>query len=127
VLIAEDDLELLEVVSRVIGNLGIETQEASTGGELLEKLAEHGPFDAVVTDVSMPWMTGLQVMHSARTAGNRCPIVVMTALRDAKTTASVAALGNDVVLIHKPFSIAQLKAALRSCLGKVITPKLAHA
>ncbi|HEX8106907.1 MAG TPA: response regulator [Kofleriaceae bacterium] len=76
-LVADDDRDLLEMVSRVLGRLGLEVGIASSGAELLEKLGEQGPFDLVVTDVSMPWISGLQVMHSARTAGMRCPIVVI--------------------------------------------------
>ncbi|HVK85986.1 MAG TPA: hypothetical protein VM513_17820, partial [Kofleriaceae bacterium] len=46
----------------------------------------------IVTDISMPWMTGLQVMHSARAAGLRVPIIVMTALRDPTIPEQVASL-----------------------------------
>lgn len=122
-LIADDDLELLDVVSRAVGRLGIQTVEATSGGDLLEKLAELGPFDVVITDVSMPWMTGLQVMHTARAVGPPCPVVVITALRDPKTIAQVAALGDDVVLIHKPFSCLELHLALRACLGPEVGPQ----
>jgi CheY-like chemotaxis protein len=104
VLIADDDPDLLDLVSGIIDHLGLDVVRASTGGELLDRLADQGPYDLIITDVSMPWMTGLQVVHSARVAGVPCPIIVMTALRDLRTTAQVEALGERVVLLHKPFS-----------------------
>ena len=81
VLVAEDDAELLDVVAGVIERFGAEVTRAVTGHELLSTLAEGGHFDFVVTDVSMPWMTGLQVMHSTQAAGLPVPVIVMTALR----------------------------------------------
>jgi CheY-like chemotaxis protein len=93
VLVADDDREMLEMVSRVIDQLGFEVITVCSGADPLEKVAEQGPFDLVVTDVAMPWMSGLQVMHSARTAGMRCPVIVITALRNHRTADQVETLG----------------------------------
>ena len=116
-LVADDDREMLEMVSRVLGRLGLEVITASSGAELLENVAEQGPFDLVVTDVAMPWMSGLQVMHSARTAGMRCPVVVITALRDPRTADQVETLGAEVRRLNKPFSVGELEEAVRASLG----------
>jgi len=113
-LVAEDDADLLAVVANIVDGLGIDVVCASDGGELLQRLAEDGPFDVVVTDVAMPWMTGLHVMHSARASGLACPVIVMTALRDQRTNEQIAALGDDVRLLRKPFSLAALRGALRA-------------
>lgn len=114
VLVADDDREMLEMVSRVLGRLGLEVVTACSGSDLLEKVAEQGPFDLVVTDVSMPWMSGLQVMHSARTAGMRCPVIVITALRNHRTADQVEALGVEVRRLNKPFSVDELEEAVRA-------------
>ena len=116
-LVADNDREMLEMVSRVLGRLGLEVITASSGAELLENVAEQGPFDLVVTDVAMPWMSGLQVMHSARTAGMRCPVVVITALRDPRTADQVETLGAEVRRLNKPFSVGELEEAVRASLG----------
>jgi CheY-like chemotaxis protein len=92
-LVADDDVDMLSVVSKALLQFGAEVVVATSGGELLEKIANGGNFDVIVTDISMPWMTGLQVMHSARTAGLRVPVVVMTALRDPMIPEQVASLG----------------------------------
>jgi DNA-binding response OmpR family regulator len=64
----------------------------------------------------MPWMTGLQVMHSARTAGLPVPVVVMTALRDPGIDDQVKSLGEHARLIRKPFTYNDLVAALHEVL-----------
>jgi CheY-like chemotaxis protein len=116
-LVADDDGELLSLVSKALREFGADVVAVTSGGELLEEIANDGPFDVIVTDVTMPWMTGLQVMQSARTAGLPIPVVVMTALRTRSLPAQVASLGARAELVRKPFSIEQLYAALRRCLA----------
>jgi len=116
VLVADDDREMLEMVSRVLSHLGLEVVTASSGADLLEKVAEQGSFDLVVTDVAMPWMSGLQVMHSARTAGMRCPVIVITALRNHRTADQVETLGAEVRRLNKPFSVGELEETVRALL-----------
>jgi CheY-like chemotaxis protein len=116
-LLADDDPEFLELMARTLELLHADVVCAADGTELLEELADGDPFDVVITDVSMPGMTGLQAMHSARTAGLPCPVVIMTALHDRKTAAQTIALGARVVLLYKPFSIGALRTALSTCMG----------
>jgi len=118
VLVADDDAELRELVADAVGAMGADVVCAASGGELEDQLAEGRPFDVVVTDVTMPVRTGLEVMQGARDAGNACPIVVMTALRDADTLARVTALGAHVALLHKPFSRSALHQAMIDCFGE---------
>jgi two-component system KDP operon response regulator KdpE len=119
ILVADDDPELLQLVVNALLVRGFEVVSATTGGELLEGVAEQGPFHLVVTDVAMPWMTGLQVMHSARSAGLSCPVIVMTAMRSHKTAEQVAALGVEVQLLYKPFTIDEFDRTVRRALGHV--------
>ncbi|MFI5301433.1 MAG: response regulator [Polyangiales bacterium] len=121
VLIADDDPELLQSVAMVVERMGAEVVCASNGQELIEQLAE-APFSLVVTDVSMPWMSGLQAMHSVRYAGLGTPIIVMTGLRDAQLPAHVAALGPGVVLLRKPFEAFQLEEAVRQLWAQSASP-----
>jgi CheY-like chemotaxis protein len=122
-LVADDDIELLSMVAAAVERFGAEVVSVTSGGDLLEKLANAGAFDIVITDISMPWMSGLQVMHSARTAGSAIPVVVMTALRDPTLPEQVTSLGARAELLRKPFSLDELYAALRRCLaGPTATP-----
>jgi CheY-like chemotaxis protein len=117
-LVADDDREMLSLVAKALRQFyDAEVVAVESGGELLEKIANDGAFDVIVTDITMPWMTGLHVMHSARTAGLPIPVVVMTALRDPTLPEQVAALGASAELLHKPFSLVELFAALRRSLA----------
>ena len=117
-LVADDDPDMLSMVTKALRRYGADVVSATTGGELLELVANEGPFDVIVTDIAMPWMTGLHVMHSARAAGLPVPVVVMTALRDPTLPAQVSSLGARAELLPKPFSIDELYQALRRCLAE---------
>jgi CheY-like chemotaxis protein len=118
-LVADDDANLLEIVTSIINRFGLDVVAASCGASLLEILAHGGPFDVIVTDVAMPWITGLHVMHSARAAGLSCPVIIMTALRDHETDRQVAGLGEHVLMLRKPFSVVELHAALSESVAAV--------
>lgn len=118
ILVADDDPELLASVSDVLEHAGAHVVRASNGAELVTYMGEQGPFSLVITDVSMPWMSGLQAMHSARYAGLATPIIVMTGLKHEWIPEQVKRLGHDVVLLHKPFDLAQLEASAEALVGR---------
>jgi CheY-like chemotaxis protein len=116
VLVADDDPLLLATVADALTHLGAAVTRAASGAELIEQLANEGPFDLVVIDVSMPWMSGLQAMHAIRTAGLGIPVIVMTALPDERIPAQVRALGDNAALLRKPFDLTQLISAASTLL-----------
>jgi CheY-like chemotaxis protein len=114
VLVADDDDVTVDIVAKTMERLGFEVSRASDGDELLQQIAEHGPFDLLITDISMPWMTGLQVAHSARAAGLATPLIVMTALQI--DSGALTSLGGEAVLLRKPFGRKQLIFAVSQLL-----------
>ena len=118
VLVAEDDPIQLRTVADALTQLGLEVVQASNGAELIERLADEGPFALVITDIRMPWMDGLKAMHATRAAGLGTAIIVMTALRDARVDAMVHALGENAMLLRKPFSLADLESAVQTLLAQ---------
>ena len=117
ILVADDDADLLEVVSEALTNLGADVTRAANGAELIDNLAEKGPFDLVLTDIAMPWMTGISAMNAARTAGLGMSVVVMTALADTAIPSRVKALGGNASLLHKPFTLTQLESVVSKLLA----------
>lgn len=116
VLIADDDLHVLELTAEAVEAFGAEVVRATSGAELIERLTTGGLFDLILTDISMPWISGLQVIHTARAAGIRTPVIVMTALKDAGIAQQVDKLAVGAVLLRKPFALDHLQSALRNVL-----------
>ena len=82
-----------------------------SGAGLIDCLATDGPFDLIVTDISMPWMDSLKTLRSIRTAGVTTPVIVITALTDEQIPNRVQALGANAILLRKPFDLDELAAA----------------
>lgn len=108
---------MLDAVSSAVEQLGADVVRATTGGALIEHLAEDAPYQLMITDIAMPWVNGLQVAHAVRSSGLRLPIILITARATADVQRQVAALGSDAVLLRKPFALADLEATVRSKLS----------
>jgi two-component system cell cycle response regulator CpdR len=117
VLIADDDPQLLDALAETLEQSGAKAVRAHNGAELIDRLADSGPFDLIVTDIAMPWMTGLSSMRAARTAGLGAAVIVITGLRDETIPAQVRALGRNAVLLRKPFEMRELESAVELVLA----------
>jgi two-component system, OmpR family, response regulator MprA len=112
VLVADDEPAVRSSLGRALELKSYEVALAADGREALDALREQ-TVDAVVLDVSMPNLDGLEVCRRLRGAGDRTPILMLTA-RDA-IDARVAGLdaGADDYLV-KPFALDELLARLRA-------------
>ena len=117
VLVADDDVLLLDSVCEVFTRLGANVARALNGGDLIDQLATVGPFDLIITDISMPWMSGLQAIRSTRAAGLATSAIVMTALSDTQIPAQVKSSGAKTVLLRKPFKLSELEATASALSG----------
>ncbi len=116
VLIAEDDTDLLDLMSAALEEGGAEITRALTGAELVEAILAGRHFDLLITDIAMPWISGLDVAREARNAGLNLAIIVITALQRPTVAREVKALAQRVLLLRKPFSIDALRAAVHRML-----------
>ncbi len=108
--IADDDPETLQLLREALRSPAVEITAVAGGGELVELLAERGPFDLIVTDIDTPWMDGLSAIRSARAADVTTPVLVVTGLARMGLQVAVARLGN-ARLLQKPIEISAVRAA----------------
>src|SRR6185437_4429098 len=120
VLIVDDEPAVRAALDRALRLDRYEIDLAADGREALDRLAETR-LDAIVLDVAMPGLDGLQVCRRLRDAGDRTPVLMLTA-RDAIDD-RVAGLdaGADDYLV-KPFALKELKARLRALLRRAEPP-----
>jgi two-component system response regulator MprA len=116
VLIVDDEPAVRAALDRALRLDRYEVELAADGREALDRLAETR-LDAIVLDVAMPGIDGLEVCRRLREAGDRTPVLMLTA-RDAVDD-RVAGLdaGADDYLV-KPFALKELKARLRALLRR---------
>ena len=119
ILVVDDEPAVQQALSRAFALERYEVEVARDGGEALEALAV-ARFDAVVLDVTMPGVSGLEVCRRLRASGDRSPVLMLTA-RDAIDD-RVAGLdaGADDYLV-KPFALRELMARVRALLRRRAT------
>ncbi|MGZ3416637.1 MAG: response regulator transcription factor [Polyangiales bacterium] len=115
VLLVDDDVRLHELLASYLEQNGVHVTKAQNGTEGLAKL-ETGTFDAVLLDVMMPGIDGLEVCRRIRTK-SRIPILMLTAKGDETDRVVGLELGADDY-VAKPFSPRELLARLRAVLRR---------
>jgi two-component system response regulator MprA len=111
VLIVDDDRALRGALRRALTLAGYEAVLAADGEEALA-LAGTGP-DAVVLDVGLPGIDGLEVCRTLRASGDRVPVLMLTARDAIADRIDGLDAGADDYLV-KPFDVGELKARLRA-------------
>src|SRR6266702_3290099 len=115
ILLIEDDPRLAEMVSEYLGEAGFRVSIAAAGRAGLERLARE-PFDAVVLDLMLPDMDGLDVCRQLR-ATSDTPVLMLTGRGDAIDRIVGLELGADDY-VPKPFQPRELLARLRAILRR---------
>ena len=119
ILLVDDDPRLAEMVSEYLGEAGFRVTIASDGRTGLEHLS-RAPFDALVLDLMLPDMDGLEVCRQVRASAasaSEIPILMLTARGDAMDRVVGLELGADDYL-PKPFEPRELLARLRAVLRR---------
>src|SRR4051794_31593785 len=116
VLIVDDDRSVRDALRRALTLGGYDVETADGGQHALTRVAASSP-DAIVLDVGMPDVDGIEVCRRLRDAGNRVPVLMLTA-RDAVADRidGLDAGADDYVV--KPFDVGELKARLRALMRR---------
>jgi two-component system, OmpR family, response regulator MprA len=117
ILIVDDEPAVRTALQRALALDGYEIELAGDGAEALDRLAAAPP-DAVVLDVAMPRMDGLEVCRRMRQAGDRTPVLMLTARDAVDDRVEGLDAGADDYLV-KPFALRELRARLRALMRRV--------
>ena len=118
ILVVDDERAVRESLRRALELEGYEIQLAVDGREALSVLADEEPQpDAVILDVLMPGLDGLEVCRSLRNAGNRVPVLMLTARDEVDNRVAGLDAGADDY-VTKPFALEELLARIRALLRR---------
>ena len=117
ILVVDDDRAVRESLRRSLEFNGYAVSVATDGAEALASIAGTAP-DAVVMDVMMPRLDGIEATKALRSAGNDLPILVLTARDSVGDRVEGLDAGADDYLT-KPFALEELLARLRALLRRI--------
>lgn len=112
----DDDRAVRDALRRALTLAGYEVEIAEDGTQCLDMVAQSVP-DAVVLDVGMPGVDGLEVCRRLRQLENRVPILILTARDAVSDRIDGLDMGADDYMV-KPFDVGELKARLRALLRR---------
>jgi two-component system response regulator MprA len=115
-LVVDDDEAVRDALALVLSLDGFDVTTAADGREGMRTLATRHP-DAVILDVLMPGLDGLQVCRRIRATGDRTPVLMLTARTEVSERVAGLEAGADDYLA-KPFAREELSARLRALLRR---------
>ncbi len=114
ILLIDDDESLLQVTAHQLRQGGYETTTALTGEEGLANFRE-GTFEAVITDLALPKINGIEVLYEVRHLNKDAVVIIITAFGTIENAIEACTLGADDY-VTKPFSREQLRFVLEKAL-----------
>ncbi len=115
VLVCDDDGQVRAVLTRQLQSMGLEVETAAGGAQAMTRL-DHESFDALMLDLDMPGVTGLDVLLHVQRAAPALPVLVVTGTFEAER------IEGAVAVLPKPVDVESLRSALsdalRSAAGK---------
>ena len=120
ILVVDDDRAVRESLRRSLAFNGYSVDLAQDGLEALDLIATDRP-DALVLDVMMPRLDGLEVCRRLRSTGDDLPILVLTARDSVSERVAGLDAGADDYL-PKPFALEELLARMRALLRRRVLP-----
>lgn len=116
ILVVDDEPAVQHALSRALTLERYDVALSGDGGEALERMADSS-YDAVILDVSMPVLDGLEVCRRVREGGDRTPVLMLTAREQVDDRVAGLDAGADDYLV-KPFALRELMARVRALLRR---------
>lgn len=119
-LIVEDDVAIREFLERSLSEAGYQV-DAAPNAATAERLAIEDIHDALIVDLNLPDMDGLDLIARLRVQGSSSPVLILSARRSVDDRVRGLEQGGDDYLT-KPFALAELLARLRNLLRRTAQP-----
>lgn len=124
VLVVDDEPAIRRALRPPLTELGFEMTEASRGEMALDLLRTE-PFDAVLLDVNMPGIGGIETLRRIRANAPRLPVIMLTVRDREEEKVGALEMGADDY-VTKPFGVRELIARIRAAVRRVQTPQAAE-
>ena len=116
ILIAEDDELILRTLEHKLVKEGHEVVLTRNGREAIEKINELN-LDLVVTDIMMPFASGIEILSAIKSIGKKIPVIVLSSMGQEEVVVDAFDLGASDFMV-KPFSPNELILRIKRLINK---------
>lgn len=111
ILLAEDDELILKTLEHKLTKDGYEVVLTRNGKEAIENI-KSSTFDLIITDIMMPFASGLEIINAVNESNKKIPVIVLSSLGQEETVVEAFNLGADDFIV-KPFSPIELSIRIK--------------
>ena len=119
ILVVEDERSMRDLLTLMLRKEGYQVEVADSAERAEERLRGNGPFDLVITDISMPGRSGLDLLRHIRRSSPDTAVVLMTAF-GSKDTAIEALNEGAAYYVEKPFDLDEMKIVVRKTIDQKV-------
>jgi DNA-binding response OmpR family regulator len=116
ILLVDDERDLVDAYTRLLARVGYDCLGAFDHEQAIARI-EAEAFDLMITDLSLPRRSGLEIIRRARSGSRPVPVIVMTGHNTPDLNAAARDAGADTCLL-KPVSIKELTLVIRETLAR---------
>ncbi len=116
ILLVDDELAILKVLSRDLREENFLVTAVSSGSDAIRALHDT-LYDLVITDLAMAGINGVDVLRATRKIAPMTAVIIITGYEDSKKAREAISIGVDD-LLAKPFEIEKLITSIQTCLDK---------
>lgn len=116
ILIAEDEPIMQKTIALRLKKDGYQVLVTNNGREALHLIAEQAP-DLIITDIMMPYASGLEIVGTVKSGATKTPVIVLSAMGQENVVLEAFQLGADD-FIAKPFSPNELSMRVKRLMAK---------
>ena len=118
VLVVDDSLEIRHIIRLALARINILVIDAHSAEQALDLISESSP-NAVITDVHLPVMNGVELSEEIHKIDPNIPIIFMSGSTELMSSREAAKTGK---LLEKPFKLAQLQTLIQDTLSAQVGP-----
>lgn len=115
ILVVDDSSAIRKAIRRILERLSYEVTEAEDGVKAIETLLASAPFDAVLCDIDMPNMDGLEFLVAVTARGIAAPPIIMCTTHTSFDKITTALSSGATEYIMKPFDDVIISSKLEAC------------
>lgn len=116
ILIVDDERDITEQLSTIIGRWGHQTFVGENGFSAL-KVFERNQIDLIISDIRMPEMDGIQLLQKVQDIDKQCPVIFLTGYPSDESAIEAMHSGAEDYLV-KPVNFDELKLRIEKCLER---------